>query len=115
MPVRWRSDCRSTGCFDGVNYGIARRPLIFRAISASADGTFSQPARFFGMTDDYSVRPPKILTSEERKVRDAVRRADAEQAMREHEAAQKAFYQNRERLRALRLAREASERSASRS
>ena len=60
------------------------------------------------MTEDYEARPPKILTSEERKARDAVRRADAEQAMREHEAAQKAFYDNRERLRALRLAREAA-------
>jgi hypothetical protein len=64
------------------------------------------------MTEDYEVRPPKILTSEERKARDAVRRADAEQAMREHEAAQKAFYENRERLRALRLAREAVSGSA---
>jgi hypothetical protein len=61
------------------------------------------------MTEDYEARPPKILTSEERKARDALRRADAEQAMREHEAAQKAFYDNRERLRALRLAREAEE------
>ena len=65
------------------------------------------------MTDDYEARPPKILTSEERKARDAVRRADAEQAMREHEAAQKAFYENRERLRALRLAREQGSRTAS--
>ena len=60
------------------------------------------------MTQDYEARPPKILTSEERKARDAQRRADAEQAMREHEAAQKAFYDNRERLKALRLAREAA-------
>ena len=58
------------------------------------------------MTEDYSARPPKTLTLEERKARDALRRADAEQAMREHEAAQKAFYDNRERLRALRMARE---------
>lgn len=58
------------------------------------------------MTEDYSARPPKTLTPEERKARDALRRADAEQAMREHEAAQKAFYDNRERLRALRMARE---------
>jgi hypothetical protein len=58
------------------------------------------------MTDEYSVRPPKTLTPEERKARDALRRADAEQAMREHEAAQKAFYENRERLKAQRLARE---------
>jgi hypothetical protein len=64
------------------------------------------------MTEDYSVRSPKVLTSEERKARDAVRRADAEQAMREHEAAQEAFYKNRERLRALRLAREAESRGA---
>ena len=58
------------------------------------------------MTEDYEARPPKILTSEERKARDAVRRADAEQAMREHDAAQKKFYANKERLRAARLARE---------
>jgi hypothetical protein len=59
------------------------------------------------MSDQYSVRPPRILTSEERKARDAERRADAEQAMREHHAAQKALRENRERLRAERLAREA--------
>jgi hypothetical protein len=59
------------------------------------------------MTEDYSISHPRILTSEERKARDAARRADAEQAMREHEAAQKAFYQNRDRLKAQRLAREA--------
>jgi len=58
------------------------------------------------MTEDYSVRPTKPLTPEERKARDAQRRADAEQAMRDHEAAQKAFYANKERLKALRLARE---------
>ncbi len=57
------------------------------------------------MTD--FVRPdPRILTPEERKARDAARRADAEQAMREHAAAQKAFHENRERLKAARLARE---------
>jgi hypothetical protein len=61
------------------------------------------------MTEDYSVRPSKPLTPEERKARDAQRRADAEAAMREHEAAQKAFYANKERLKALRLAREQGE------
>ena len=61
------------------------------------------------MTEDYEVRPPKILTSEERKARDAVRRADAEQAIREHEAAQKAFHENRKRLKEERLARERRE------
>ena len=58
------------------------------------------------MTEDFSVRPSKPLTPEQRKERDAVRRADAEAAMRDHEAAQKAFYANKERLKALRLARE---------
>ena len=61
------------------------------------------------MTEDYSVRPSKPLTPEERKARDAQRRADAEQAMREHEAAQKAFYANKDRLKAARLAREEAE------
>ena len=61
------------------------------------------------MTEDFSVRPNKPLTTEERKARDAQRRADAEQAMREHEVAQKAFYANKERLRAARLAREQAE------
>jgi hypothetical protein len=58
------------------------------------------------MTEDFSVRPSKPLTPEQRKERDAVRRADAEQAMREHDAAQKKFYANKERLKAQRLARE---------
>ena len=61
------------------------------------------------MTGDFSVRPNKPLTTEERKARDAQRRADAEQAMREHEVAQKAFYANKERLKALRQARERAE------
>jgi hypothetical protein len=59
------------------------------------------------MTDDFEERTPRTLTPEERKARDAARRADAEQAMREHEAAQRAFHENRERLKAERLAREA--------
>ena len=64
------------------------------------------------MTEDFSVRPSKPLTSEQRKARDAARRADAEAAMREHEAAQKAFHANREGLKALRLAREKAEEEA---
>jgi hypothetical protein len=64
------------------------------------------------MTEDFSVRPNKPLTTEERKARDAQRRADAEQAMREHEAVQKKFYANKERLRAQRLARERAEEKA---
>jgi len=59
------------------------------------------------MTEDFTARSPRILTSEERKARDAARRADAEQAMREHEAAQRHFHANHERLKAERLAREA--------
>jgi hypothetical protein len=47
------------------------------------------------------------LSPEQRKARDAERRRDAEQALREHELAQEARYRNLERLRAERLAREA--------
>ena len=57
------------------------------------------------MIDDFT-RPAKSLTPEEKKARDTARRADALQAMREYEEAQKAFHQNRERLKAERLARE---------
>ena len=60
------------------------------------------------MTDDISLRPPKSLTTEQKKARDEARRADAALAMLEHEAAQRAFHQNRERLKAERLAREAA-------
>jgi len=59
------------------------------------------------MPHDFSAQPPRILTPDERKARDAARRADAAEAMREHEAAQKAFHANRERLKAERLARDA--------
>ncbi|WP_315737880.1 MULTISPECIES: hypothetical protein [unclassified Bradyrhizobium] len=63
------------------------------------------------MPYDSTDRQPRVLTPEERRARDATRRADAEQAMRDHEAAQRAFYANRERLRAERLAREAATKS----
>ncbi len=55
---------------------------------------------------DSSAREP--LTADQRKLRETERRADAEQAMREHHLAQKAFHENRERLKAERLAREAA-------
>jgi hypothetical protein len=58
------------------------------------------------MTEDISFRR-KPLTPEQRQARDATRRIEAEKAMRDHEEARKAFYANRERLRAERLAREA--------
>jgi hypothetical protein len=59
------------------------------------------------MSEKTPIRPPRILTPEERRARDAARKADAEQAMREHREAQRAFHANRERLKAERLAREA--------
>ncbi|MEY9480980.1 hypothetical protein [Bradyrhizobium ottawaense] len=61
------------------------------------------------MTEDLSFRR-KPLTPEQRQARDAARRIEAEKAMRDHEEAQKAFYANKERLRAERLAREAAAR-----
>lgn len=78
-----------------------------RAPGLNARGTFPPPPRCLGMTEDISYRR-KPLTTEQRQARDAARRIEAEKAMREHEAAQKAFYANRERLRAERLAREAA-------
>jgi hypothetical protein len=53
------------------------------------------------------VEPSKHLTKAERDARKAFRQVDAEKAMTEHEIAQKAFSNNRERLKAERLAREA--------
>jgi hypothetical protein len=80
---------------------------LARGRSAAASGTFSSPARYLVMTEDISFRR-KPLTPEQRQARDAARRIEAEKAMREHEEAQKAFYANRERLRAERLARDAA-------
>jgi hypothetical protein len=59
------------------------------------------------MTATFSARPARVLTPEQRTARNAERRAEAEQAMREHEEAQKRFHDNRKRLKAERLAREA--------
>ena len=72
-------------------------------------GTLALCARCSRMNDS-SVRPLRYLTSEEREAREAARKADAELAMREYEAGQRAFHQNRERLKAERLAREAMRR-----
>ena len=52
--------------------------------------------------------PPKPITKVERDARKAFRQVDAQKAMTEHEIAQKAFSNNRERLKAERLAREAA-------
>jgi hypothetical protein len=51
----------------------------------------------------------KITTPAEREARKAFREVDAAKAMTEHERAQKAFHENRERLKAARLAREAEQ------
>jgi hypothetical protein len=53
----------------------------------------------------------KIITPAEREARKAFREVEAAKAMTEHEIAQKTFHDNRERLKALRLAREAEEES----
>jgi hypothetical protein len=55
------------------------------------------------------VQPPKQITKAERDARKAFRQVDAKKAMTEHEIAQKAFSNNRERLKAERLARETAE------
>lgn len=52
--------------------------------------------------------PPAPLTKEEREARKAFRQLDTKKAMTEHEIAQMAFSNNRERLKAERLAREAA-------
>jgi len=51
----------------------------------------------------------KVMTPAEREARKAFRQVEAEKAMTEHEIAEKAFYRNRDRLKAERLAREAAE------
>ena len=58
------------------------------------------------------VEPRKPITKVEREARKVFRRVDAEKAMTEHEIAQRAFSNNRERLKAERLAREAAGTSA---
>ncbi|MGX9432162.1 MULTISPECIES: hypothetical protein [Bradyrhizobium] len=60
------------------------------------------------MSDLYT--PREKPTPEQRSAREAERRRDAEQAMREHQLAQEAFHRNRERLKTERLAREAAAR-----
>jgi hypothetical protein len=48
----------------------------------------------------------KVITTAERKARKAFRDVEAKKAMTEHEKAEKAFHENRERLKRERLARE---------
>jgi hypothetical protein len=51
----------------------------------------------------------KMTTPAEREARKAFKDVESAKAMTEYERAQKAFHENRERLRALRLAREAEQ------
>jgi Na+-translocating ferredoxin:NAD+ oxidoreductase RnfC subunit len=52
----------------------------------------------------------KVTTPAEREARKTFRQLKAEMATKDHEKAQKAFHDNRERLKAERLAREAARR-----
>jgi hypothetical protein len=51
---------------------------------------------------------PKTITKAEREARKVFRQDDAKKALTEYETSQKAFDENRERLKAERLAREAA-------
>ena len=55
-----------------------------------------------------NLEQPKPATKAEREARKSFRQVDAKAAMTEHETAEKVFAKNRERLKAERLAREAS-------
>lgn len=55
--------------------------------------------------------PIRPLTTEEREARKVFRQVDLRAAMSEHDTAQQAFSDNRERLKVERLAREAAESS----
>ena len=50
--------------------------------------------------------PPKPMTSAEREARKAFKEVDVTKALSEHQIEDKAFFENRERLKAERLARE---------
>jgi hypothetical protein len=56
------------------------------------------------------VEPQRRLTKEEREARKAVRAGQAQAALLEHQKEQKAFLENRERLKAERLARDSKKR-----
>jgi hypothetical protein len=55
-----------------------------------------------------SIQQPPQITKAEREAHKAFRQVDTQKAMTEHEIAQQAFSNNRERLKAERLAREAA-------
>jgi hypothetical protein len=58
------------------------------------------------MSDETSES--KVPTQAEREARKAFKQVEAEKALTDHAKAQKAFHENRERLKAERLAREAA-------
>ena len=70
------------------------------------DGTLPGSARWNSMEQE-KRRPLRELTREQRAQRHEERQADAQLALQEHDRARRAFYANKDRLRALRLAREA--------
>jgi hypothetical protein len=78
------------------------RRIVKYAPTLRIEDAPSQGAR---MSDTFER---KVMTPAERAARKVFREAEASKAMTEHERAQKAFHQNRERLKALRLAREAA-------
>ncbi len=54
------------------------------------------------------AKEQRVLTRAQREARMAFRQVEAEKALTDHERTQKAFHENRERLKAERLAREAA-------
>jgi hypothetical protein len=54
---------------------------------------------------------PRVTTAAEREALKIFGKVKTEKAVSDHEKAQKAFHENRERLKALRLAREAAEKA----
>ena len=53
--------------------------------------------------------PPKPMTAAQREARKAFKEVDAAKMLSEHQLPEKAFFENRERLKTDRLAREAKE------
>jgi hypothetical protein len=56
---------------------------------------------------DFETTERRLVTPAEREARKVFAAAEAKKALSEHEKTQKAFHENRERLKAERLAREA--------
>jgi hypothetical protein len=76
---------------------------------ARIDPTFEKRLDREKMTKTFDEHhPPKPISKAEREARKAFRQVDAVKAMSEHALAEEAFAQNRERLKAERLAREAA-------